>query len=188
MLTNFFIISGPSGAGEDSVIRGLKKSLPIEKIVTATTRKKRPREIHGKDYYFISAKEFKQGIDKDQFFEYMQQDNGQFYGVKRKEIKRVINSDRIGIWKIEYKGVMAAKKFMPEAISILIMPPSLEILEQRLLKRGEKKDFIKKRIDYANEWLEHKDIYDHTVVNKENKLEETVNRVKEIILTKLKKR
>jgi guanylate kinase len=180
-----FIISGPSGVGEDSVIKGLEKCLPIEKVITTTTRKKRLNESQGNPYYFVSVEKFKKEIAKNRFFEYTQQYNNQFYGVTKKEIKRVINSGKIGIWKIEYKGVIAAKKLLPQVIAILIAPPSLKILKQRLLKRGESEEFIQQRIGYTKEWLRHKDIYDYQVINKENKLPETVDRVKEIILAEI---
>ncbi len=182
--SKLFIISGPSGAGEDSIIQGLKKFLPIEKVVTTSTREKRDGEVDGNPdaYYFISKEEFQKGIIEDRFFEYAREYNDQFYGVTKKEIKRVVNSGRIGIWKIEYKGVMTIKKLMPEVVSILITVPSLEILRQRILKRGASEEFVRERMDYTKEWLKHKDIYDYEVVNYENKLDEAVENVKEIIL------
>jgi guanylate kinase len=180
-----FIISGPSGAGEDSVIEELERYLPIEKVITTTTRKKRPHESQGNPYYFVSMEKFKKEIAKNQFFEYTRQYNDQFYGVTKEEIKRVINSGKIGIWKIEYKGVMTAKKLIPQVIAILIMPPSLKILEQRLLKRGESKKFIQERMDYTKEWLRHKNVYDYEVVNRERKLDKTVEEVKRIILKEI---
>ncbi len=130
---NLFIISGPSGAGEDSIIKKLAKLLPIKKIITTTTRKKRESEIEGSpcSYYFTSKEEFKKGIAGNKFFEYAEQ-HEELYGVAKEEIKRVTNSDKIGIWKIEYKGVITAKKLMPEIVAILIMPSSLKILKQRL--------------------------------------------------------
>ncbi len=177
-----FIISGPSGAGEDSVIEGLKKFLSIERVVTTTTRKKRSDVFIEDPYYFISKEEFKKGINNDIFFEYAKEDNNQFYGVTKKEIERVIASDKIGIWKIEYKGVITIKKLMPEVVSILIAISSLEILKQRLFKRGENEEFIRRRINYAREWLKYENIYNYKVINYENKLDETIDKVKEIIV------
>ncbi len=177
-----FIISGPSGAGEDSVIEGLKKDIAIERVVTTTTRKKRSDIFSEDPYYFISKKEFEKRILENKFFEYAEEDNDQFYGVTNEEIERVINSGKIGIWKIEYKGVITVKKLMPEVVSILIITQSLEILKQRLSKRGESEEFIKRRMDYAKEWLRHKDIYDYEVVNYEGKLDEAISEVKDIIL------
>jgi len=179
---NLFIISGPSGAGEDSIIEGLKKFLPIERVVTTTTRGKRSDVFVEDPYYFISKKEFKKGIEEDRFFEYAEEDNNEFYGVTNEEIKRAISCNKIVIWKVEYKGVITIKKLIPEAVSILIMTQSLEILKQRLLKRGESEEFIQRRMDYVKEWLKHKDIYDYEVVNYEGKLDEAVEEVKGIIL------
>ena len=180
-----FIISGPSGAGEDSVIEGLKKFIPIERVVTTTTRKKRSDVFAEDPYYFISKEEFEKGIAENKFFEYAKEYNNQFYGVTKKEIERVIESGKIGIWKIEYKGVMTMKKLMPEIISIFITVSSLEILRQRLLKRSASKEFIQERIVYTKEWLKHKDIYDYEVINHEGKLDETVEEVKGIILKEI---
>ena len=177
-----FIISGPSGAGEDSVIEGLKKFLPIERVVTTTTRKKRSDIFAEDSYYFISKEEFKKGIAENKFFEYAKEYNNQFYGVTKKEIERVIKCDKIGIWKIEYKGVMTIKKLMPEIISIFIMTPTIEDIERRLLKRGHDENYIKQRMIYTKEWLKHKDIYDYEVVNYEGKLDKAVEEIREIIL------
>jgi len=180
-----FIISGPSGVGEDSVIDGLKKFLPIERVITTTTRKKRSDIFAEDPYYFISKEEFKRGIAENKFFEYAREYNDQFYGVTNKEIQRVIESGRIGIWKIEYKGVITMKKLMPEVVAIFITVSSLEVLRQRLLKRGASEEFVRERMDYTREWLKHKDIYDYEVVNHEGKLDETVEEVKGIILREI---
>jgi len=184
MLTKnkLFIISGPSGAGEDSVIEGLEKLLPIKRVITTTTREKREDELNGESYYFISEKEFKKGISENKFCEHTRHYNNQFYGVTKEEIKKAIKSDKIGVWKIEYKGVIAAKKIFPQIVAILIAPPSFEVIRQRLLKRGESEEFVQGRMDYTKEWLKHKGIYDYEVVNYEGKLDETVNKVKKIIL------
>ncbi|MEA1936899.1 MAG: guanylate kinase [Patescibacteria group bacterium] len=177
-----FIISGPSGAGEDSIIEGLKKFLPIERVITTTTRKKRSDVFLEDPYYFISQEEFEKGITENRFLEYAQEYNNQFYGVTEKEIRRVIKSGRIGIWKIEYKGVITMKKLMPEVVAIFITVSSLKILKQRLLQRGASEEFIKERMEYTREWLKHKDIYDYEVINHEGKLDEAIDKVRGIIL------
>lgn len=186
--SNIFIISGPSGAGEDSVIESLKKYLPIERIITTTSRAMRPGESEGRPYYFISPEEFKKKIANDELAEYAQEYNDKFYGVTKKELERVANlKEKIGIWKIEYKGVMTAKKKFPEIKSIYIAPPSLEILVQRIKKRNPdvSEEYIQERMNYTKEWMKHEDIYDYKVVNEEGKLEETVKKVVEIIKSNL---
>ncbi|MCD4706045.1 hypothetical protein K8R61_03110 [bacterium] len=181
---NIFIISGPSGVGEDSIISGLAKCLDIEKVITTTTRKMRFNESQKNPYYFISEKKFKDRIKNNLFFEYAKEYNNNFYGVTKKEIKRVQNCAKIGIWKIEYKGVITAKKLIPEIIAIFINTSSLKILEKRIRNRGNiSEQYVKERIKYTKEWLKHLDIYDYTVINYENRLKETINKVKKIILT-----
>ncbi len=180
-LNNIFIISGPSGAGEDSVINGLKKIFPIEKIITTTTREMRPEEQEGKDYYFVTKKIFQDKIKNKEFFEWAEEDNGQLYGGTLAEIERVKNSGKIGIWKIDYKGVVAAKKLLPQAISILLYIP-LKTIKKRLENRGvHNKKFINSRLQYAQGWFDNEKIFNYKVENVENKLEETIKKVANII-------
>lgn len=181
MKSNIFIISGPSGAGEDSIIDGLKKTMPIERIITTTTRKMRLGEKSGREYYFISHNEFNELIKEKKLFEYAKEYNDNYYGVTYDEIDRVKNSGKIGIWKIEYKGVITAKKLIPGIISIFINAP-LEVLEKRIRRRDNvTEEFIKNRLEYTKEWLKHLDIYDYVVENEEDRLDKTINLVSEII-------
>ncbi len=108
---NIAIISGPSGAGEDSIIKAVLKDLPAEKIITTTTREMRAEDKEGVSYYFVSRDEFRKGIINNQFIEYAKEYNDNYYGVREKELLRVAKSGKIGIWKIEYKGVITAKKY-----------------------------------------------------------------------------
>ncbi len=182
-MSNIFIISGPSGAGEDSVIDGLKKILPIEKIVTSTTRKMRQGEVHGINYYYISQTEFEEKIKNDELAEWTKEYNDNLYGVTRTELERVNNSGKIGLWKIEYKGVISAKTKFPDMKSIYIAPPSLEILRQRIVRRDPtvSEQYLEERMAYTREWMKHEDIYDFKVINEEGYLEETIQKVAEII-------
>ncbi len=184
---NIFIISGPSGAGEDSVIKGLRELFPVEKIVTTTTRTMRSGEVDGREYHFIAKKDFKQTIREKGFFEYAKEYNDNYYGVTHQEIERIQSSNKIGIWKIEYKGVITAKKQIPGIIAIFINAP-LEILEKRIRQRGGVSDeLIKERLDYTKKWLKYKHIYDYEVENAEGKLEETIEKVANIIKNNLNK-
>lgn len=178
---NIFIISGPSGAGEDSIIDGLEKLLPIERVITTTTRQMRPGEKVGKPYYFISHDNFIKLIEEKKLFEYAQEYNNNYYGVTGEEINRVKASGRIGLWKIEYKGVITAKKLMPDIIAIFINAP-LKTLENRIRRRGNvTEEFIKERLAYTKKWLKHLDIYDYIIENKEGKIDQTIKQVSEII-------
>lgn len=185
MKNSLFIISGPSGAGEDCVIEGLREYFPIERVITSTTRKMRPSESQGYPYYFISQEDFQKGLEKNEFFEYAKEYNDQYYGVTNKEIERVKEIDKLGIWKVEYKGVMTIKEKMPSVKSILISAP-IEILEGRLKKRGNiSKEAIQERTEYTKEWYKHKDVYTYEVVNEEGKLDETIKKVADIIKKEL---
>lgn len=180
--SKIFIISGPSGAGEDSIIEGLRKYFPIERVITTTTREMRPGESQGKPYYFISKNEFQKGIENGEFVEYAEEYNNNLYGVTKKELERVENSGKVGIWKIEYKGVIKAKEIFPEIIAIFVMAPSIEILEDRIRRRGSfSEEYIRIRTEYTREWLKHRDIYDYTVINEENKLDKAIKETAEII-------
>lgn len=175
------IISGPSGSGEDSIIEGLAKRMPIERVITTTTRDKRHGERDGHPYYFISKDAFMRGVDNHEFFEYAQHYNDNYYGVTYEEIKRVQHSGKVGIWKIDYKGVQQAKELVPDIFAIFINAP-LDILEARLRKRDAVTDaYIAERMAYTKEWLKHTDMYDITVENEEGKLIETIAVVEDII-------
>lgn len=181
MSKNLIIISGPSGSGQDSVIEGLENFFSIERVITVTTRSMRQGESIGHPYYFISKDEFKKKIKKQEFFEYAKHYNGNFYGVTRGEIKRVRASGKIGIWKIDYQGVIDVKKKIPNTPAILIIAP-LEILEQRIRHRdGATDKYIKDRMDYTKKWLKYTDIYDYIVENKDGHLDETILAVKAVI-------
>jgi guanylate kinase len=180
--TNLFIISGPSGAGEDSIIEGLRKCFVIEKVITTTTREMRPGESQGNPYYFISKEDFQEGINHGNFIEWAEEYNGNFYGTTKIELERVLSSGKMGIWKIDYHGVINAKKKNPEITAIFITVPSLDVLENRIRRRDNvTSKYVKERMEYTREWMKHADIYDYTVVNEEGKLEEAIQKTAKII-------
>ncbi len=182
-MSKIFIISGPSGAGEDSIISGLRDKFSIERIITTTTRKMRKGESQGNPYYFVTKEDFEKKIEQDELAEWAQEYNANFYGVTRKELKRVMDCPRIGLWKIEYKGVMAAKKQFPEIKSIYIAPPSLEILRKRIKQRDPlaTEEYLNERMEYTREWIKYEYIYDYKVINEEGKLNEAIEKVADII-------
>lgn len=179
-MSNIFIISGPSGAGEDSVIKKLKEQLDFDKIITTTTRAPRPEDQEGVSYYFVSREVFEQGIKENRFFEYALEDNGHYYGGSYAELERAKKNFKPVIWKIDYQGVLNAKKLLPEAKSIFIHIP-FELIRTRLEKRGESEELIQSRLKYARGWYENEAAFDFKVTNEEGKLDETVQKVLEII-------
>ncbi len=185
--TIFFIISGPSGAGEDSVIEGLAKKIKFERVITTVTRPKRRGEREGHPYHFVSIPRFKQMIKNKEFFEWAKV-YGDYRGATKKEIERLIKKKTLVLWKVDYQGVKAIKKKMPEVLAIFIYPPSLKALEKRLIRRGQDSlEVIKKRLFFTKKWLKEGKYYDYIVVNKENKLDETIEKVFRILVNHLKK-
>ncbi len=181
---NLFILSGPSGVGEDSIIDGLSKRLPVERVITTTTRPPRKGESPGNPYYFISPESFRDRVDRGEFVEWAEEYNKNCYGVTREELERVIATDRIGIWKIEWKGVMTAKSLFPDIVAIFITAPMASI-ERRIRKRESVTDkYVAERMAYTEEWMRHTDIYDYTIENLDGRLEEAVSEAEAIIRTR----
>jgi len=178
---HFIIISGPSGAGEDSVIGRLKNILPIEVVTTTVTRKMRTGESQGKPYYFVTTEQFLKEIEAGNFFEYAKHYNGNYYGVGLNEISRIKEEKKIGVFKVDYQGVRSLKDKIPGIKAILLTAP-LDVLENRIRRRDHVDDkYVAERMTYTKEWLKHKDIYDYEVVNEQGKLAETVEKVAKII-------
>ena len=181
-LDNIVIISGPSGAGEDSVIEGLRAFTTINRVITTTSRAPRNGDFEGNPYYFVSREVFQQKIDSGEMVEWAEQYNGNLYGVSRAELERVNAMVGLGVWKMEYKGVQTAKKLFPEIKSIFLMAESLEVLEQRIRNREQVSDeFIAERMAYTREWLKHEEIYDYKVINRQGKLDDTIQEVVDIL-------
>lgn len=177
-----FIISGPSGAGEDSILSGLAKKIPLKKAVTTTTRKMRDGEVDGVDYYFVSKDRFKEMIENDELAEWAQHYNDNYYGVTKDELTRIQHGDTIGVWKVDYKGVAHAKKMFPDIVAIFITAESLDILEERIRSRSNVNEaYVQERMAYSREWLDHTDLYDYTVINKQGHLDRAITDVADII-------
>jgi guanylate kinase len=181
-MKNVFIISGAAGSGKDSVIDGLQSILPIERIVTTTTREMRPFESEGHPYYFLSVESFKHGLENGEFIEHSINENGGLYGVTKSELERITHKNKIALWRVDWKGVINIKKLYPEIKALYIAAP-IEILEARLRSRDTDKDeaYFQERMAYTREWLQHLDIYDYQVNNEEGKLAQTIKQVAEII-------
>lgn len=182
-MNKLFIISGPSCAGEDSVIEGLEKYFDIERVTTTTTRPMRKGEHQGNPYYFISKEKFEEKIKKSEMLEYAKEHNDEYYGVTKEEIEKAKKSDKITIWKIGCKGVKTIKKIMPEIPAILINAPNIKTLEKRLRKRNPEasEEYIKERLKNTKGWSEIKNIFDYEVINEDGKLDETIKKVAKII-------
>ena len=164
---HLIIISGPSGVGKGTVINELMKQeeLNLKYSVSCTTREIRENEIEGKDYYFISVPDFEQMIDNNEVLEYAKYGKN-LYGTPKAPVDKWLDEGKIVILKIEVQGAGNIKKLYPDAVGIFILPPSMDVLEQRLRTRGtENEDDIIKRLEIARNEIEQSNNYDFLVIN-----------------------
>ena len=162
------IFSAPSGSGKTTVVRHLlKKYQQLEFSISSTSRKKRTDEIDGKDYYFIESDEFKRLVDNDEFIEYEEVYDGRFYGTLKKEAERIWNEGKIIVFDVDVKGGMKLKEtYGNNALSVFIMPTSLEVLYSRLISRGtELLEDIEKRVLRADIELSYANDFDIIILN-----------------------
>jgi guanylate kinase len=188
MTGKLVIISAPSGAGKTSIVSYLlTRDLLLEFSVSATTRKPRANETHGKEYYFLSTDNFKTRIKKKEFVEWEEVYEDNYYGTLKSEIERVLSHKKNLIFDVDVKGGINLKNiFGKRAISIFIMPPSIKELEKRLLARGsDEKSRIKVRVEKALEEIKLADQFDQIVIN--DNLETARSEVYEMVNRFLKK-
>lgn len=159
------VVSGPAGSGKGTVNAQLVATGDFVFSVSATTRAPRPGEINGVNYHFIDREEFQRRIDDNGFLEYTTYcDN--FYGTPLKEAMAVLESGKNLILEIECDGAKNVKKIFPEAVLIMLIPPTFSIQEERLRGRAtETEDVILKRLEKAKREIEQIDAYDYIVYN-----------------------
>ena len=175
------VISAPSGAGKDTVVKELMKKDGNNKwiSVSATSRLPREGEKDGVDYYFLTKEDFEKKIEEGFFIEYTNY-TGNYYGTPKKYIKEKLDEGIDVILIIEIEGASNIKKLVPEAIFIFIMPPSLKELVRRLKNRGtETNEKILKRFHTAYKEINDVTKYNYVVVN--DKLDEAVDKVSAIL-------
>ena len=162
------ILSGPAGAG-----KGTLRSILFDKVeglifsVSCTTRKPRPKEIEGKDYFFVEKQEFQAMVESGAFLEWATV-HGECYGTPRKEVLDVLEHGRSVILEIDVQGALQVKENFPDAVTIFIYPPNKEILEKRLKQRGtDSASSITLRLKNAENEMQTSSAYDYVVVNDE---------------------
>jgi guanylate kinase len=176
------IISAPSGAGKTTIVNHLlRRNLGLEFSISATTRAPRGKEKNGKEYYFISAEDFREKIRDEEFAEWQEVYSGQFYGTLKSEIERIWADKKHVIFDVDVKGGINLKNiFGNKAISIFIMPPSIRDLEMRLLSRAtDDQSKIRIRVEKAVEEMKLAADFDHIVIN--DNLEMAQNEVYEMV-------
>jgi guanylate kinase len=177
-----FIISGPSGVGKDAVLRSLKKrDLPFHHVVTANTRKPRPGEAEGVDYFFVSKKRFEEMIRNEELIEYSEvyQD---YKGIPKSEVRKAFGSKKDLIFRLDVQGAEKIKALYPQAILIFLVPTNQDEWFKRLSGRRHSKDKdLATRIKTVKAELEKVSIFDYIVVNQQDKLAETIKVIEAII-------
>ena len=175
------VVSGPSGAGKDTICNKVVEDMKDTKIsVSMTSRAPRGKEVEGVDYYFISKEEFEERIKNDEFLEYAVVHNNQYYGTPKTKLEEDINKGKNVILIIDIQGALKVKEIVKEALFIFIMPPSMEELKNRLIKRNtETKDKILERFKTAYNEINEFTKYNYVVVN--DRIEKAVEKVKSII-------
>ena len=161
-----FVVSGPSGAGKSSVLRGVIARLPdVVFSVSHTTRKPRPGERDGSDYWFIDEGRFRSLVAERAFLEWAEY-QGNLYGTSAAAISGPANDGRDVILEVEVKGARQLRERLPFGIFVFVLPPSLDVIESRLRSRAsEPEDAIRKRLARAREELREVGIYDYVIVN-----------------------
>ncbi len=162
------IISAPSGAGKSTLVNHLLTSgFPLAFSVSATSRKPRGNEVNGREYYFITSAEFRKKIEAGEFIEWEEVYEDHYYGTLKSEVERITKLGKIPLFDVDVKGGINLKTiFKKDALAIFIMPPSVEELKARLIKRGtDSVDKINMRVEKASSEIRLADRFDKVIVN-----------------------
>jgi guanylate kinase len=179
-----FVITGPSGVGKGTLIRGLLERVPeLELSVSATTRRPRAGERDGIDYHFLTPEEFEQHVTAGDFLEHAPY-SGNRYGTLRSEVERRLKEGRPVVLEIELQGARQVRQAMPDAVAVFIAPPSRDALRARLIGRGtDTPEQVDERMRTAERELEAQPEFSHVVVN--DRLEQATDRLVAIVRTEL---
>ncbi|MDB9708424.1 guanylate kinase [Salibacteraceae bacterium] len=180
------IFSAPSGSGKSTIVRALlEKGLPLEFSISATSRAPRGQEVNETDYYFLGVEGFKKCIENDELLEWEEVYTNQFYGTLKSETERIWSNNKAVIFDVDvYGGLNLKQHFGDQALTVFVMPPSIEELENRLIGRNtENHEKIKMRLAKAKEELEQKNPFDVIVLNDDldKAIENAYNAVKEFL-------
>lgn len=176
------VISGPSGAGKDTVMQRMQeRGLPFHFVVTATTRPKRDNEIHGKDYFFVTKDEFARMIDEDELIEHAIV-YGDYKGIPKQQVREALASGKDVVMRVDVQGAESVRKMAPEALLVFITTDSEEELVHRLeTRKTETSDSLALRIATARKELKRVEAFDYVIVNRDFQLDVTVDSIRSII-------
>ncbi len=180
MTAKLFVISAPSGAGKTSLVKALRERLPRLAVSTShTTRKPRPNEQHGREYFFVAADEFQRMAAAGEFLEHARV-FGNRYGTATTQLEDKLAEGRDVILEIDWQGARQVRAALPACCSIFILPPSLAVLRARLEGRGtDSREVIEQRLAEALDDMSHAQEFDYTVVN--DQFEQALAQLVEIV-------
>lgn len=177
------VISGPSGVGKGTICKELVKKYDYNISVSATTRSPREGEVDGVNYYFLDKDSFKYKISNNEFLEYAEV-YGNYYGTLRSEVEKKLNNSNNIILEIDIQGTLQVQKHYENAVYIFLLPPSINELKNRILKRGsETESSFNLRFSSVSEEIKYMKNYDYAVVNDD--VDTTVEKVHSIINTEM---
>ena len=179
-----FIISAPSGGGKSTVLKEAMKDIDnIEHSISVTTRAPRGQEVDGVDYYFVSEEKFREMVDTNQFYEYVDSDFGPKYGTPKQKVDELLKNGKDVVLDLDYPGVQQLRALAGDRVkAISLLPPSLKILKERLVNRGTDSDeVIEKRMSMAEKRVNEAKFYDYVIINDD--LDRAVEQLKAIILS-----
>jgi len=176
------VLSGPSGAGKDAVLRRMKKlGYPLEYITTVTTRPRRPREKNDVDYRFVSMERFQEMIAGNELLEWANV-YGNWYGVPYQPVKQALDKEQDVILKVDIQGAATIKKILPQAVFIFLVSPSMEELATRLRERHTESPFdLALRMKTAEEEIKQLHLFDYVVVSKQGEIDQAASDIGAII-------
>ena len=162
------VISAPSGAGKTSIVHYLLKNISeLSFSISVCSRDKRTHETDGKDYHFLGVEEFKNKIKEDAFLEWEEVYKNQYYGTLKSELQRIWDDGKTVIFDVDVIGGLNIKKQYPkECLSVFIMPPSVDVLRERISSRGsESEEMLEKRLNKAEEEISRNQEFDSVILN-----------------------
>ncbi|MER3414272.1 MAG: guanylate kinase [Armatimonadota bacterium] len=176
------ILSGPSGAGKDTVIQAWAEANPrVQRVITCTTRAPREGEVNGVHYHFLTPKQFEESMKRGELLEQESVYTETMYGTPREGVERLLDAGRIAVLNVDVNGAKAIKQLYPNAVTVFILPPSMEELKRRLLMRNPNADpnRVAERLRRAEMEISEADWYEHQIVN--DQVDAAVAQLEEIV-------
>ncbi len=164
-MAKLFVLSAPSGTGKSTIASKLLQQIEgIKKIVTVTTRTPRPGESDGVDYFFITKEEFEKRIKEEHFLEYAEV-YGNYYGTPKDQVERNLKEGVDSLLVIDVQGAFRVKEIFPSAVTVFLLPPSLEELKRRMISRGYRDSNARLRLETAKKEIPCAREFDYIIIN-----------------------